>query len=133
MSFETTYANPKGRTSRGQFIAALVVLVAVAAFYVFLVKAGRNGQWVEATLLFPGFVLLARRLHDMGLTGWLVLIPGALMVAAFGVWLDLISLGPQLQPVEPKIALAVTAAFALWGAVGKGKAEANKFGEPATA
>jgi uncharacterized membrane protein YhaH (DUF805 family) len=129
MSFETTFAYPAGRTSRGGFILALVVLLAVTAFYYFLVKAGRNGQWVLATLLFPAFVLHARRLHDMGMTAWLLVIPGALDIAfAWFVLSD--SNSALLRPVG-LAALAVTAAFALWGLVGKGQAESNKFGEPA--
>ena len=66
MSFETLYANPMGRSSKGAYAGALVVLLLAAGFYYFLVHAGRNGQWVLITLLYPAFVLHARRLHDIG-------------------------------------------------------------------
>jgi len=131
MSFEYTFANPKGRTSRGAFIPALLVLLAAAAFYYFLVKAGRNGEWVLVTLLFPAVVLHARRLHDMGQTAWLLLAPAALIIAAAGM--HLANRGAHFQGPVALAALVVSAGFVLWGVVGKGQAEANKFGEPAAA
>ena len=130
MSFETLFANPKGRTSRGHFIGALIVLVAVVAFYEILVK-GLNGQWCLLMLLYPAFVLHARRLHDMGQTGWLLLAPGALILAA--LWLYKTSPGTQLENIVSLAAVAVSAAFMVWCLVGNGKAEANRFGEPAAA
>jgi uncharacterized membrane protein YhaH (DUF805 family) len=81
-------------------------------------------------LLYPGIVLHARRLHDMGYTAWLLLVPGALMVAAFAIWLQIFSLGAQLDAMVPMIALAVCAAFALWGCIGKSQADTNRFGQP---
>ena len=91
MNFESLFVNPSGRTSRGQFIAALITLLAVVAFYAFLVR-GRTAQWCMLVLVFPAFVLHARRLHDMGHTAWLLLAPAVLMVVAFAIWLQ------HLQP-----------------------------------
>jgi uncharacterized membrane protein YhaH (DUF805 family) len=132
MNFECLFVNPNGRTSRGQFVAALITLLAVVAFYAFLVK-GRTGQWCLLVLLFPAFILHARRLHDMGHTAWLLLAPVVPMVAAFAIWLHVVSLGAQLDTVVPPIALAVSAAFALWGCIGRGQADANRFGAPVAA
>jgi len=129
MSYETLFANPSGRTSRGDFIGALIPLLAAAALYFFLVK-GRNGEWVLATLLFPAAVLHARRLHDMGHTAWLLVIPGALDIAV--VWLRMGSLQLALQPTVMWAALAVSVAFIVWGSTGKGQPQANRFGEPVT-
>ena len=50
MNYQSVFANPLGRTSRGTFTGALIVLLLVAAFYYFVVKAGLNGQWVLFTL-----------------------------------------------------------------------------------
>src|SRR5690242_6683746 len=61
-SFDLAYAKLNGRTSQGQFLAALITLVAVIVFYAYLVP-GRSGQWSLLVLVFPGVVLLARRLH----------------------------------------------------------------------
>ncbi len=130
MSFESAFVNPMGRTSRGAFVGALVVLVAAFAFYTVLVK-GRNADWCLVTLLFPAFVLLARRLHDMGRTAWLLVVPGALAGAT--MWMRLFSSNAPYGTALTWAALVVGAAFALWGLVGKGQAEANRFGEPAAA
>jgi len=119
MNFDSLFVYPNGRTPRGEFVPALITLLAVVAFYVILVP-GRNGQWCLVALLFPAIVLHARRLHDMGRTAWLLLVPAVLMVAAFAIWLHLFSLGAQLDGIVPPIALAVSAVFALWGCLGKG-------------
>ncbi len=129
-SYEAFFANPNGRTSRGDFVRALVPLLAVAALYYFLVR-NRNGDWVLVTLLFPAMVLLARRLHDMGQTAWLLLIPGALDVAA--IWLHMAGRHPEFQSAVNLAALAVSAGFIVWGLIGKGQAQANRFGQPAAA
>lgn len=131
-SFDSLFVTLNGRTSRRAFVPALITLVAVVAFYQFLVT-GRTAQWCLAVLLFPGIILHARRLHDMGHSAWLLLAPGLPMVVAFAIWLDIVSLGVQLNGAVPPIALAVSVGFALWGCVGKGRAEANEFGPPATA
>jgi uncharacterized membrane protein YhaH (DUF805 family) len=132
MIFESLFVYPNGRTSRSQFVPALITLLAVVAFYAFLVK-GRTAQWCLLVMLFPAFILHARRLHDMGRTAWLLLAPTVLMLAAFAIWLRLVSLDAQLAAAVPLIALTVSAAFAVWGCIGRGQAEANRFGAPITA
>ncbi len=120
------FANPAGRTPRGQFIGALITLVAALAFYGFLVK-NITGQWCLVMLMFPALVLHARRLHDMGKTAWLLIVPGAVIAAAF--WLRMGKHDAQLGGTVTLAALALAAAFALWGVIGKGQAEANRYGE----
>ncbi len=130
MSYESVFANPNGRTSRGGFVPALITLLAAAAFYFFLVK-GRNGEWVLVTLLFPAAVLHVRRLHDMGLTGWLLIIPGVLDATA--IWLHMYRRHTELPPALYWAAILASVAFIIWGLVGKGQARANRFGAPVTA
>ncbi|MGH8219208.1 MAG: DUF805 domain-containing protein [Steroidobacteraceae bacterium] len=130
MSYEAFFANPSGRTSRGGFLCALLPLLAVAALYFFLVRS-RNGDWVLVTLLFPAAVLQARRLHDMGQTAWLLLIPGVLDIA--GIWLHMTGRDVEVRPAIALAGVAVSAAFILWGLLGKGQAQANRFGAPAAA
>jgi uncharacterized membrane protein YhaH (DUF805 family) len=131
MNFVSVFGNPTGRLSRDAFIGGLAVLILTVAFYVLLAQAGRNRDWVLVALLFPGFVLHARRLHDMGKTAWLLLVPGAPVVAY--AWLHLFV--PESGLTQPMgwIAAALVVAFAAWGLVGKGQAEANRFGAPAAA
>ncbi len=57
--------------------------------------------------MYPAIVLHARRLRDIGQSAWLLLVPAALMVVAFAIWLKLFSLGAQLDAAVPLIALAV--------------------------
>lgn len=129
MTFQSLFASPMGRTARGPFVGALIVLLLAAAFYAFLVHAGRNGEWVLVTLLYPAIVLHARRLHDMGKTAWLLLAPVALIGVA--VWMHMSGRKDQIQDYVSLAACIVAACFALWGLVGKGQAGANRFGEPA--
>jgi uncharacterized membrane protein YhaH (DUF805 family) len=131
-SFDFLYVNPSGRTARGQFVAALVTLLAVAAFYAFLVK-GLTAHWCLLMLVFPGAILHARRLHDMGHSAWLVLLPAVLTVAAFAGWLHVLTFSAPLNIALPWAAFVVTAGFALWGCLGSGTAEANRFGAPLAA
>ena len=62
-TFDSLFVRFNGRTSRAEFVPALITLLAVVAFYAFLV-GGRTAQWCLAVLLFPAFILLARRLRD---------------------------------------------------------------------
>lgn len=128
--YESLFANPNGRTSRDSFVGALVPLLAAAALYFFLVK-GRNGEWVLVTLLFPATVLHARRLHDMGYTAWLLLIPNALNLTA--IWLHMYRHSPELQPSVTLAAVVLSVGFLIWGLAGKGQVRANRFGEPVAA
>jgi len=128
MNFDTLFVNPAGRTPRGQFVGALITVLAAFAFYYFLVP-GRNSQWVQLVMLYPAAVLLARRLHDMGRAAWPVLVPSALIIAM--AWLYLFVPAAEVKGYVALAAVIVSAGFIVWGLVGKGQAEANRFGEPA--
>ena len=128
MNFDTLFVSAAGRTGRGQFIGALVTLLAAFAFYHLLVP-GRNSQWVQLVLLFPAIVLHARRLHDMGWAAWPLLVPAALILATAGLYLYVP--GAQAKGIVAAAALIVSAGFIGWGLLGKGEARANRFGTPA--
>jgi uncharacterized membrane protein YhaH (DUF805 family) len=125
MNFDTLFVSPAGRTARAEFVGALVTLLAAFAFYYFLVP-GRNSQWVQLVFLFPAVVLLARRLHDMGRTAWPLVVPAALIVAM--AWLYLYVPGAEMKGMVRLAAIVVSAAFIVWGLIGKSQAEANRFG-----
>jgi uncharacterized membrane protein YhaH (DUF805 family) len=125
--FDILFVNPGGRSPRGQFAAALLTVLAVMAFYAFRVT-GLTAHWCMLMLVFPAVVLHARRLHDMGRSAWPLLVPTVLTVAAFAVWLHLLSFGAQVDSALPQATLVVCAAFALWGCLGKGQTAANRFG-----
>jgi uncharacterized membrane protein YhaH (DUF805 family)/uncharacterized membrane protein YphA (DoxX/SURF4 family) len=132
MTWDTLFVHSKGRTSREHFLGAAIPLALVVWWYA---QAGPNvyPQWSLLVLLFPAVVLLARRLHDMGHSGWVLLVPSALTVAAMAIWDHRLDLGAQLNFAVPLAALIVFVAIALWGCIGKGKAQANAFGPPAMA
>ena len=131
-SYNFLYVNPNGRTSRGQFAGALVTIVVAAAFYAFLVK-GATAHWAMLMLVYPGVILHARRLHDMGYSAWPVLIPAVLTVVAFANWLHLLTFEAPFARAVPLAALTVCAGIALWGCIGSGQEEANRFGAPLAA
>jgi len=132
MIWDTLFVHPKGRTSRGQFAAALIPLAFVVWCYA---GSGPNmyAPWDLLVLVYPAVVLHARRMHDMGRSGWLLLVPAGLTVVAMAIWARRISLGSQLDSGVPLAALAVFVGFALWGCIGKGQNEANSFGPPVAA
>jgi uncharacterized membrane protein YhaH (DUF805 family) len=126
------FVNPNGRTSRGQFIGALVTVLAVLAFYAFRVT-GLTAHWCMLMVVLPAAMLHARRLHDMGRSAWPLLVPAVLSVAAFAVWVHAASFGAPMDSALPLAAIVVSAAFALWGCTGKSQREANRFGPPVAA
>jgi len=120
MNFDALFVNPNGRTSRAQFVPAMITVLSVIAFYAFVVT-GRTSQFCMLVLLYPAFVLLARRLRDMGYSAWLLLAPLALLLVSFAIQLGYFSLGDAIDGALPWVALAVSAAFALWGCVSQVK------------
>ena len=132
-SWNTLYVHASGRTSRGHFLAGLIPLALAVLWYAYKGPAIDYASWGVLVLLYPAVVLHVRRLHDMGRTGWLMLVPAVLTVLAMGIWANRISLGTQLDVAVPLAALVVFIGFALWGCVGRGKAEANSFGPPVVA
>ena len=121
MTYDSLFANPNGRTARGQFIPALIVLLAIVWFYAFFVT-GRTATFCLLVLMYPGLTLHARRLQDMGRSAWLLAVPALLLLCAFAIWLKYASFSGDIDALLPKIAVGVAVAFALWGAVGKSRA-----------
>jgi uncharacterized membrane protein YhaH (DUF805 family) len=128
MTYQNLFADPRGRTSARPFTTGLLLVLLAAAFY-YKVSPGLNGQWVIFTLLFPAFVLFARRLHDMGQTAWLTVPPGLIVGAA--ILPQNVANRGTLQGPLTIVAAVVFVAFAVWCLVGKSQAGANKFGEAA--
>lgn len=121
-NYEALYVNPNGRTPRSLFIPAMITVLAVIAFYAFVVT-GRTAQFCMLVLLYPTFVLLARRLQDMGYSAGLVLAPLVLMLVTYAIQLGYFSLGDAIDGALPWVAYAVTAAFLLWGCLNQGQAQ----------
>ena len=117
-AYESRFADFGGRLARDPWLAAVITLLAAVAFFLYLVK-GRTAQWCVVVLLYPAFILHARRLHDMGRSaGWL-LMPALLLLAACAIWLKYVSFGATPDRVVPQVALAVVVAFIVWCGIGK--------------
>lgn len=128
MNFDTLFVYPSGRTARNPYIGALITLLVSFGFYYLLVP-GRNSQWVQVVFLYPAIVLLARRLHDMGRAAWPLVIPAALVIAM--AWLYLYVPGSTAKVGVKWAAVIVSAAFMVWGLIGKSEPGPNRFGAPA--
>ena len=132
-SWNTLFVQPRGRTSRSQFMTALIPLVLAVLWYAEKGPAVDYVPWGVLVLLYPAVVLHVRRLHDMGYTGWWMLVPTVLTIVAMLIWAHRLSLGPQLDAAIPLIALLVFVGFAIWGVIARGQAETNTFGPPVAA
>jgi uncharacterized membrane protein YhaH (DUF805 family)/uncharacterized membrane protein YphA (DoxX/SURF4 family) len=132
MTWNTLFVDHKGRTSREHFMAAVIPLAFVVWYYT---RSGPDqyGLWGVLVLLFPAVVLHARRLHDMGHSGWLLLVPAGLTIVSMAIWDHLLDFGPQLNFGVPLATAIIFVAFALWGCIGKSQAESNSFGPSVTA
>lgn len=113
-NYDTLYVSPKGTTQRAHYIPAMIIVLAVIAFYAVVVPS-LLAIWVILTLLYPAFVLLARRIRDMGFSVWLVLVPLILMLATFANQLGYVDIDDSLSGTLKWLAYAVFAAFLVWG------------------
>lgn len=132
-SFNALFVQAGGRTSRGHFAVALLPLALGMLWYAYKGPAINYACWGVLTLLYPAVVLHVRRLHDMGRSGWWMMVPTVLTIIAMLIWAGRISLGAPLDAALPLAALVAFAGCALWGCLAKGQAEANTFGAPAVA
>lgn len=115
-NYDTLLADPRGRTGQKAFIGALIPLALVAIFYHRFVFGG-SGQYAMLVLLYPAIVLHARRLHDMGRTAWLLIIPA--IPVAVAIWFHMYVKGQDIEQPAIWVALGVSALFALWALAGK--------------
>lgn len=117
-NFEALYANPLGRTTRAQFVPAMITVLVAVAFYQFYVT-GRTATFCMLVLMYPAFVLLACRARDMGYSAWLVMVPVVPTLVSFAIILDYFSLGVAMDTYLPWVGLAISAGYVVWGCVKK--------------
>ncbi|MGA0934371.1 MAG: hypothetical protein ACO3R5_04460 [Pseudohongiellaceae bacterium] len=121
-NYDALMVNWLGTTSRTVYCPAMATIIAVYAFY-FWVGVNGTVQFSILVLLFPLLVLLARRLRDMGRPPALGFAPLLLLLAAFAVQYDYVSLG-GIDTAVVWLALLVTAVLIGWGAATNGKTAA---------
>lgn len=134
--------SPRGRIKRSEFWLGFVIVMALSAL---TSSFPGIGQLVGVVLLWPQLVIHIKRLHDIGYSGWLMLLPFS--VSAVCMTLIVLNGGEALLTATPaqlpaliasaqmrkplvffEIAFAVEVAFLCWVGFTKGQAAANKFG-----
>jgi uncharacterized membrane protein YhaH (DUF805 family) len=138
------FAYLNGRSSRGEYWIGIALLLLVG---VGLALANISGASAATTFLW--IMIWARRLHDIGKSGWVILVPMGLMIAvsiaAFalggdelvnavrdtqtgsgqiserGAWLFLAFVG---------VVLLIQGGFTIWLGVKTGEPVSNRFGPP---
>jgi uncharacterized membrane protein YhaH (DUF805 family) len=116
-----------GRIGRQPFIGIWIALN-LAGFVLNLIPAI---GWLLALVLFwPRVAIQTKRLHDMGLSGWLQLLPVGLTALAYGFAAAgaplLISVGAGTLLLATG---AINLAFFIWLAATAGKTGPNRFGD----
>jgi uncharacterized membrane protein YhaH (DUF805 family) len=124
-SWNALFVKSGGRTSRAQFTVALVPLVLATVWYAAKGPTVDVAPWGVLVLVYPAVVLHLGRLHDMGRSGWLTLVPAVLTVLAMGIWAQRISLGATVDAVVPIAALVAFTGLAAWCCRAPAQAEAN--------
>jgi uncharacterized membrane protein YhaH (DUF805 family) len=151
MDWQVLFLSGEGRIGRKDFwIGVLILFVAWTIAPVFHLLA--PVIWV--LLLYPWVCVFAKRLHDFGRSGWLILLPvaagavavtlglvfggiaglGALWSLAFG-WADpgawaLVFGGLGVMAGFVALAGVVKLVFVLWVGLSPGQAGPNRFGPP---
>lgn len=116
-NYDALFVNNQGKTSRADYVPAMAVVLVAMAFFAYVV-GGRTGDFCMLVLLYPLFTVLIRRFRDMGRHPWLLLPPVMLMLLAFDIRLGYFSFGESADVTFTWIALAVTAAYVVWGGAG---------------
>jgi len=146
------FLKPGGRSGRGAFWLGWLAILVAAVMFAGIPLAG---PWLVLALGYPKVVLFARRLHDMGKSAWLILIPAG--VSAASLTAIILFSGKALNDfamsdhgANKALADAATTgtlaaigigvfwllfsfAFLLWVGLSKGDPGDNRFGPPTAA
>ena len=142
MNFETfdwrsLYLSAQGRIGRREFWIGAAGLIAVGLAVGIIPVVG---ALASLAMLYPWTCLTAKRLHDFGRSGWLVLIAAvpAAVSGALGVFMalaasNLATLGVAMASAGlaltvSALALLASLAFLLWVALKPGERSANAYG-----
>lgn len=142
MNFETfdwrsLYLSAQGRIGRREFWIGAAGLIAVGLAVGIIPVVG---ALASLAMLYPWTCLTAKRLHDFGRSGWLVLIAAvpAAVSGALGVFMalaasNLATLGVAMASAGlaltvSTLALLASLAFLLWVGLKPGERSANAYG-----
>jgi uncharacterized membrane protein YhaH (DUF805 family) len=79
MDIQRLFLSANGRIGRGEFWTGFLILFVLGVVVHFIPGLG---QILAILLLYPWVCLFSKRLHDMGKSGWLQLIPFAIWIVA---------------------------------------------------
>ncbi len=132
MDWKTLFFSARGRIARRDFwIGFVFVMIASGALNLI---PGNAGKVIGLLVLWPQVCIHAKRLHDMGRTAWLMLIPFLITVACTFVAAMTGVAGATDAAAMLGLGLIVLAAvvglsFLLWVGLTKGTPGPNRFGE----
>lgn len=137
LDLQSLYLSAQGRIGRREFWigAAGLIIVSLVAGLIPVV-----GAVASLVLIYPWVCLTAKRLHDLGRSGWLVLIAAvpAAVSGAFALFTamaasSLATIGVAMASAGlaltvSTLALLVSLGFLLWVGLKPGEATANAYG-----
>lgn len=148
MDWKTLFFSPEGRIGRSEFWIGWLVLLGVGVVTGWIPLIG----WlVSLVAIYCSVCIYAKRLHDMGKTGWLQVIPiavgvlaigwavvsigsGAIFAAMSGASDEIIAAGALgglgMGLLGLGIAFLVGLGFLLWVGLTPGEPGENRFGAP---
>jgi uncharacterized membrane protein YhaH (DUF805 family) len=143
MDFQRLFLSAEGRIGRGEFWAGWCILFVVNMVLHFLPVIG---SLIGLLLIYPWVCVYSKRLHDMGRSGWLQIIPTAIffIAVAFMIATSLSAIiqagGAANSSTSAFVAamggsilifclwLLVALGFLLWVGISAGQPGPNRFG-----
>jgi uncharacterized membrane protein YhaH (DUF805 family) len=138
------FAYLKGRSGRAEFWIGIALLFAVGIGLTLFQIAGAS-----AVTTFLWIILWARRLHDLGKSGWIILIPvGLMLLASFGAFAfggdelvqamraaqansgQISERGARLLLAFAGVVVVIQGGFTIWLGSKSGEPGSNRFGPP---
>ena len=123
-SYDNLFVSPYGTTGKAGFIPALITVLAAMAFFGYFVP-GRTADFCMLVLTYPLFILLIRRVRDMGRNPWVVSVPLLFVLIAFDVQLGYFTLEETGDGLIGWLAVLMTAVFVGWGLAGNSNQETS--------
>jgi uncharacterized membrane protein YhaH (DUF805 family) len=150
MDIQRLFLKADGRIGRGEFWTGFLILFVLGIVVHFIPMIG---QIISIVLIYPWVCLYSKRLHDMGKSGWLQLIPFAVWIVAIivavmsgmGAAIMAMASGSDAQASAGALAGAGVAAlvlcaallvnliFLLWVGLSASQAGDNAYGPPSGA
>jgi uncharacterized membrane protein YhaH (DUF805 family) len=128
MNWMTVLFSGQGRLRRRHYWIAMLVLAAISAPFRLL---GPVGGLVTLLLVYPQICIFAKRLHDVGRSGWQTLAPFGLMLGGALLFGFTESAGGVLALVGGLVGGVLVLAgvvFSLWVAFHPGDPGENRYG-----